>query len=479
MELHQIDLSIADFILLALYFLGMLYIGFFVARRKSHRGVSSTEEFILAGRGVTLPIFIGTLVATWYGNILGIGEFIYNDGIVAWVCFAFPYYIAAAFFAVFIAKKIRLSNVRTIPEQMLNSYGRSASVVASIIVLIITIPAAYILILGVLIQVFIGWELWICIVLGTTLSLAYLFTGGFRADILTNSAQFVLMYIGFAVLLYYTVQHFGSPQNMLDLLSGNHLEVTGNYGWQFVAVWFIISFQTFVDPGFHQRCAAAKTPQTAKRGIIISIIFWMIFDFLTLSTGLYAAAYIDTANPMMSYPLLANEVLPYFWKGLFFVTLLATVMSTLDSYSFISGITIGNDLLKPMKKKIKLIRRSTTESLTKIGLAITSIVGIIIATAIPSAVQIIYKTASIAVPGLLFPLIITYSNNFRIKKDKIVLIMLSGSLISAIWTIANAFAYKTDFLFSDIFINIEPMVPGILVSLVLCLIYVEKTSRIK
>jgi SSS family solute:Na+ symporter len=477
MELHQIDLSLADFLLLALYFLGMLYIGFFVARRKSLSGVTSTEEFILAGRGVTLPIFIGTLVATWYGNILGIGEFIYNDGIVAWVCFAFPYYIAAAFFAVFIAKKIRLSNVRTIPEQMLNSYGRSASVVASIIVLIVTIPAAYILILGVLIQVFIGWELWLCIILGTTLSLAYLFTGGFRADILTNSAQFVLMYIGFAVLLYYTIQHFGSPQNMLDLLPEKHLEVTGNYGWQFVVVWFIISFQTFVDPGFHQRCAAAKTPETAKRGIIISIIFWMIFDFLTLSTGLYAAAYIDTANPMMSYPLLANEVLPYFWKGLFFVTLLATVMSTLDSYSFISGITIGNDLLKPLKTKIKFISRSSTESLTKIGLAFTSIVGIVIAIAIPSAVQIIYKTASIAVPGLLFPLIITYSNNFRINKDRIVLIMLSGSLISAVWTIANTFAYKRDFLFSEIFINIEPMVPGILVSLVLCLIYVKKQVR--
>jgi len=474
MELHQIDFSVADYLLLALYFVGMLYIGFFIARRKSIKGVTSTEEFILAGRGVTLPIFIGTLVATWYGNILGIGEFIYNDGIVAWVCFAFPYYIAAAFFAVFIAKKIRLSNVRTIPEQMLNSYGRSASIVASIIVLIITIPAAYILILGVLIQVFIGWELWLCIIIGTTLSMAYLFTGGFRADILTNSAQFVLMYIGFAVLLYYSIHHFGSPLEVLSSLPDKHLELKGNYGWQFVIVWFIISFQTFVDPGFHQRCAAAKTPEVAKRGIIISIVFWMIFDFLTLSTGLYAAAYIDTTNPMMSYPLLADAVLPYFWKGLFFVTLLATVMSTLDSYSFISGITIGNDLLKPIKNKVSIIKELSTESLTKIGLAITSIVGILIATAIPSAVQIIYKTASIAVPGLLFPLIITYSKNLKIHRNKVVIIMLSASLISALWTFANNMAYKRDFLFSEIFINIEPMVAGIFVSLLLCIIYVKK-----
>jgi solute:Na+ symporter, SSS family len=474
MDLHQISFSIADFLLMALYFIGILYIGFFVARRRSASGISSTEDFILAGRGVTLPIFVGTLVATWYGNILGIGEFIYNDGIVAWVCFAFPYYIAAGFFAGFIAKKIRTSNVKTIPEQMFNAYGRNASVVASVIVLIITIPAAYILILGVLIQVFIGLELWICIIFGTVLSMAFLFTGGFRADILTNSAQFVIMYIGFAVLLFYTVSHFGSVELMLSSLPERHLELTGGYGWQFVMVWFIISFQTFVDPGFHQRCAAAKTPEIARRGIIISIICWMIFDFLTLSTGLYAAAYIDTANPMMSYPLLADVVLPYFWKGLFFVTLLATVMSTLDSYAFISGITIGNDILKPMKHRISLIKELSTKELTRVGLAITSIIGIVISILLPSAVQIIYKTASIAVPGLLFPLLITYSKRFTIDPAKITLVMLSSSLVSAIWTIANTIAYKRSFMLSEIFIIIEPMVPGILVSLILSIIFVKK-----
>ncbi len=477
MELHQISFSIADFVILVIYLAGILYIGFFISRRKRPPAVTSTEEFILAGRGITLPIFVGTLVATWYGNILGIGEFINNDGIVAWICFAFPYYIAAGFFAAFIAKRIRSSNVKTIPEQMLKKYGRSASVVASFIVLVITIPAAYILILGVLIQAFVGWDLWLCVIAGTVLSMAFLFTGGFRADILTNSAQFILMYIGFAVLLYYTVSAFGSPSVMLDNLPERHLELTGGYGWQFVIVWFIISFQTLVDPGFHQRCAAAKTPEIAQRGIIISIICWMIFDFLTLSTGLYAAAYIDSANPMMSYPLLAEAVLPYFWKGLFFVTLLATVMSTLDSYAFISGITIGNDILEPIKHKFRSMKDLSTESLSRIGLAITAITGIFLSIVLPSAVQLIYKTASIAVPGLLFPLLITYSNKYIVKRGRIVIIMLSASLSSAIWTIGNILAYKRNFLFSEIFIIIEPMVPGILVSLILSIIFVKRISR--
>ena len=463
--------------MLGIYLLGVLYIGFFVARKNRSSKATSTEEFILAGRGITLPIFIGTLVATWYGNILGMGEFIYNDGLVAWVCFAFPYYIAAGFFASFIAKKIRRSNTKTIPEQISAKYGNKASVVASIIVLVITIPAAYILILGVIIQIFIGWELWLCIILGTSLSMAYLFTGGFRADILTNSAQFVLMYVGFAVLLYFTVVYFGSPLAMLEKLPERHLEITGGYGWQFIIVWFIISLQTFVDPSFHQRCAAAKTPETAQKGIIISIICWMIFDFLTLSTGLYAGAYLDVSNPMMSYPILADTVLPYFWKGLFFVTLLATVMSTLDSYAFISGITIGNDILKPIKNNISIIKNYSTKALTRIGLAITAIFGISMAIALPSAVQLIYKTSSIAVPGLLLPLMITYSSKYYAKPKNIIIIMLASSLSSGLWTIFNSIASKRNFPLSEIFINIEPMVPGILVSVILSFLLVKKKGR--
>lgn len=476
MELYKISLSTADFLVLAIYIIAILYIGFFVARKKETSITASTEEFILAGRGITLPIFVGTLVATWYGNILGIGEFIYNDGIVAWVCFAFPYYIAAGFFAGFIAKKIRTSNVKTIPEQMLNKYGRNASIVASIIVLVITIPAAYILILGVLIQVFIGLELWLCIMIGTLLSMAFLFTGGFRADILTNSAQFILMYLGFGVLLYFTITYFGSPEEMLNELPERQLEITGGYGWQFVLVWFIISFQTFVDPSFHQRCAAAKSPEIAQKGIVISIICWMIFDFLTLSTGLYASAYINASNPMMSYPILADMVLPYFWKGLFLVTLLATVMSTLDSYAFISGVTIGNDILEPIKSKFSLLKTLSSQSLSKIGLAITAIFGIFMAIAIPSAVQLIYKTSSIAVPGLLFPLLITYSDKYKINRNKIILLMLFSSLTSAIWTLGNTLAYQRVFIFSDIFISIEPMVPGIIISLILSMAFIRKEN---
>ena len=35
----------------------------------------TTLDYLVAGRRVTLPAFVATLVTTWYGGILGIGEY--------------------------------------------------------------------------------------------------------------------------------------------------------------------------------------------------------------------------------------------------------------------------------------------------------------------------------------------------------------------------------------------------------------------
>ena len=38
-------------------------------------------------------------------------------------------------------------------------------------------------------------------------------------------------------------------------------------------------------------------------------------------------------------------MLPGFWQGVFTVGLLATIMSTIDSYAFIAAVTLGRDLI--------------------------------------------------------------------------------------------------------------------------------------
>src|SRR5699024_2160060 len=200
-------------------------------------------------------------------------------------------------------------------------------------------------------------------------SVAYITFGGFNAVVHTDMLQIALMFGGFTFLMIFAGMEFGGLDTLWGQMPASYRDITGGHDLQYILVWFFIALWTFVDPSFHQRAAAAKSPKTAKKGIFISILLWSIFDFLTMFSGIYGWAILgpELAEPIMVYPYLANEILPIGFKGLFFVALLATIMSTLDSYLFLSGQTLGRDLLA---KQFPSIRNNT---LTRISTFIAAI----------------------------------------------------------------------------------------------------------
>ena len=113
--------------------------------------------------------------------------------------------------------------------------------------------------------------------------MSYIFTGGFNAVIRTDKLQFGFMFLGFALLLIYSIKMFGGYTQLAMALPKSHLSITGGASFQYILVWFFIAIWTFVDPGFYQRCAAAKSPKTAQKGIIISIIFCTTVSLFGLS----------------------------------------------------------------------------------------------------------------------------------------------------------------------------------------------------
>jgi SSS family solute:Na+ symporter len=305
---------------------------------------------------------------------------------------------------------------------------------------------------------------------GVLLSFIYLYYGGFKADVLTNSAQFIIMYLGFTVIFVFAYQAFGSPFEILDKLPYNHKTLFGGFHWQHILAWYLIAFQTFVDPSFHQRCSAVNKPDTAKRGILISIILWLIFDSLTLSVGLYGVAFLKDISPVSSYPILAEMILPPFWKGIFIVALLAIIMSTLESYFFISATTIGNDILEPILKNKYTIK---TKTLTQIGLTLSATIGIGLAYLIPSAIDLIFKTASLVIPGILFPMLVSFSKKYTLKEKSLKLVMLVPLFFSGTWFFLQSLEWENDLL--NVLINEnEPMVIGMLCSFLIGLFFLRK-----
>ena len=459
--------SVIDWVLLAIYFIFLLVIAFLLSRRRK----TDEESYLLDGRRLTLPSFVATTVSTWYGGILGVGEYTYNHGISNWLVFGVPYYIAALIFALFLAERVRRSRLLSIPDQLDKVYGGKVAVTGALYVFVMTVPAAYILMLGVLLKLIFGWQLAVGVVIAAIVSSGYVLIGGFRSVIKTDWLQFSLMYAAFLLIVIKVVPTFGG----LDFLRANvpdtHFDWRGGATAGYVISWYFIALAALVEPAFYQRCYAAKSPQVARRGLLISILFWMFFDFLTTTTGMYARAVLgDGVNGLEAFPMLADRVLPAGIKGLFFIGLITTIQSTIDSYSFLAASTLGRDVLwriRALKSRIGQV------GLTRWGLLFSGLIAIGIALMSKSVIDIWHRLGSIGTPGLLLPLALSYSERWRFRRGWALTNLIIAPALVGIWFIIRSVSYNGDIPFP---FSIQPIFIGISASSLL-LIFDHLTRR--
>ncbi|MFA7288706.1 MAG: sodium:solute symporter family protein [Melioribacteraceae bacterium] len=446
----MISFSSYDILILISFFLILVLIGLL----PSIKDKNSKGEFLLAGRKMGLTLFVMTNVSTWYGGILGIGEFTYNYGLISWTTQGLPYYIFAILFAFFLAKKVRKSNLHTIPEKIKQVYGLKAGIISAIFIFFLASPAPYLLMSANIFEIVFGFNKYYAVFISTIVAVLFVIKGGYKSDLYTDVFQFLVMFIGFIVIVYFSYQKFSGMEYLVQKLPANHLNPTGGFSIYYLITWFIIAFWTFADPGFHQRCYSVKNEKIAFKGILISVIFWIFFDFLTTSTGLYSKAYFsDSIEAVLSFPLYANAILTSGWKGLFFAGLFATIYSTLNSFLFISSSTLINDIT-PHIKKLKINKISFVTK-TRYTIILTATLSLIIVLFSESVVQLWYILGSLFIPGLIFLIIASYYPKLKISTWLSELQLIIGFGVSLIVFILKMVGI-------DYLSEVEPLLIGLL-----------------
>ena len=438
-----------------------LYAAFLIALTFRMLGVARRPavEYLVMGRRLSLPSFVATLVTTWYGGILGVGEFTFRYGVANWLVFGVPYYVGAALFAIVIARRARRSQFYTVPDQLAHAYGRPAGLIGAVVLQFLSSPAPYILMLGVLLQLIFGWPLWAATVVGAVVSTSYSFRGGLHSVVRADNVQFVLMYLGFLVALPLLVARYGGVDFLRAHVPATHFVWHGGNPAGYIFVWYLIALQTLVEPTFYQRAFAAKDERTAQTGVWISIGFWMLFDFLTTATGLYARALMpDLADPVAAFPALAIGFLPPVVQGLFYLGLLATVMSTVDGYTFIGGVNFGRDLLWRWRRETD---ESNVNRYVQLGFAATAIVALVLALFFRSAVDLWHDVGSVGVPALLIPLVTSYGDRWRTRPAFAVAAMVLGGSVSLAWLLSARIGGGAYWA------GVEPIYPGLVLSALL------------
>jgi SSS family solute:Na+ symporter len=462
----MVSFSSLDVLIIISFFAILLLIGFFP--KKEAEG--DTSGYLLYGRKVGLFLFVMTNVSTWYGGILGVGEFTYRYGLLSWFTQGLPYYIFAIVFAIFFAKKIRNASLFTIPDKLEQIYGRRVGLISAVLIFILVSPAPYLLMTANLLSIIFNIKLLPALVISTFVSGVYLFRGGYKSDLYTDVFQFFIMFIGFILIVFISFYNVGDYNYLKQTLPPEHLALTSNVSPVYVIVWFLIALWTFADPGFHQRCYAAKSGNVAKWGIIISVFFMILFDFLTTTTGLFArAALPNLTNPVLSFPLYAERILGTGTKGIFYAAMFATIISTLNSFIFLSATTFGRDFV------FKLRGDSTENNIpnyTRIGLIISAVISITLAYFVQSVISLWYAIGSICIPGIILLVFGAYFEKIRVSQTFALVEIIGGAFASFLWFLIRE---QTSI---EVIKQIEPMIAGLLFAFIVHVSGVIKKSQV-
>jgi SSS family solute:Na+ symporter len=416
---------IVFFAVLATTFAAILY-GQTLKQRIKHKEEYNFLDLLLMGRQLTLPMFVATLVATWYGGIFGVTKIAFEHGIYNFVTQGFFWYIAYIIFALFIVKKASAYQALTLPDLVGKMFGPKAGALSAVFNFFNVLPIAYVISLGLLIQAIFGISLLAGMMIGTGIVILYTLYGGFRAVVFSDIVQFFVMCLGVFLILFFSVKMFGGISFLKLNLPDSHFSLTGGVGLGTTLVWGFIALSTLVDPNFYQRVFAARSTKAARNGILLSTLIWFLFDICTTGGAMYARAVLPEAASDKAYLIYALQILPAGIKGFVLAGILATILSTLDSYLFIAGTTVSYDMMpKRWKGKVALYH---------LGIVLVGISAILMGLVFEGNIKDVWKTlGSYSASCLLLPVIYGYIFPGKIKDTQFVFASILGVITVSVW----------------------------------------------
>jgi solute:Na+ symporter, SSS family len=334
-----------DYAIVLVYATALLVVGAVIARH-----IRGFDDFFIAGARMTTPLLVCTLVSTYYGLdvLFGGSEVSYQEGVVAWFVYLRPYYFVILVAALLVAPRLRRYPFRSLPDAMGHFYGNGARAVAAVASFLYSLPFMALMGMGVLLDVVLGIPFAWGVLLGAVVSLVYTLLGGLPAAAVTDTFQFVLMCVTLGIAAILTLDGLGGLEGMQAELPASYFQPTGTYPPAVLVVFAASALSVLVEPAFYQRIFAARSTRAIFSALLLGIVLWASFDWIVTVLGMAAAAAGVEAQPTYALLTITLQALPVGLTGLFIAGVLATAMSTVDSYLLIAGGNLAYDLYRPL-----------------------------------------------------------------------------------------------------------------------------------
>lgn len=443
--------------------IGFVFLGQVLKKKSSNE--ESFMDLMLLGRQLTLPMFVATLVATWYGGIFGVSKIAFNNGIFNFVTQGFFWYLTYIIFALFIIKRISGFKAVTLPNLVENIFGKKSGILAAVMNIINLVPIVYTISIGALIDMVFGTGPILGMLIGISFVFSYSFLGGFRAVVFSDIFQFFVMISSVLLVFGLSISIFG--YDTLATLPDSYFHPMGTFSLFDTIAWGLIALSTLVDPNFYQRCFAAKSPLVAKKGIIISTLIWIAFDLSLTFGAMYAKAVIPDANPDFAYFIYSLQILPDGLRGFFLAGITATILSTLDSYIFLAGSTLAYDLV-PSRLKGKIY-------IHHLGVLIITITSISMAVIFEGNIKAVWKSlGALSSCAILLPVLFGITFKGKLTDNGFIFSSLLGGAGVIYWRLSGV---KDETGIDEIYIGMVLALIGIGIAILVKKLTIPQVSQ--
>jgi solute:Na+ symporter, SSS family len=304
---HVISLKTVDLAIIALYFLAVLAIGFYLKKF-----AKTGEDFFLAGREMTAWVAGLSFLSANLGSLelLGWAGSAYQYGIIA----AHWYWIGAIPAMIFLGLVMMpfyyISKTHSVPGYLQLRYGHGASAVSAVSFALMTIlmSGVNMYAMAVVMNVVLGWNIHFSIWVSSVTVGIYVASGGLYSAIFNEVIQFFLIWFGALLIPILGLIECGGWHGMVERIRHNfpgqdytHLWSTlGHFQDNPMGIhWtgIVFGLGAVISMGYWttdflvvQRVLSAKDIRSAKMAPIIGSFFKMAVPLIVILPGLLGLA---------------------------------------------------------------------------------------------------------------------------------------------------------------------------------------------
>ena len=277
------------------------------------------------------------------------------------------------------------AGVYSIPEYLGLRYNQPVRLVAALIACIVAVFAIGVGMwaLALTLETYIGWPIWLGILVSGTVVGFYSISGGLAAVAITDSLQVCIMFLCGLIIVYLGLEGVGGWENFASQLTEEHpthLQTYlpadhESYPWPGV----ILGLGLVLSPAYWigsqailQRSLGAKSQWDASASMMFAAFAKTLVPLLIVFPGILALVMkADIDYPDMALPWIIKNVLPAGISGLMFVAIIAALQSTIDSGINSTSLMITRDI------RHVLLKDDSTENDLKIGRYLTLLILVI------------------------------------------------------------------------------------------------------